>query len=108
MALDLNAIATQNRGLKVDFMGHNATVLYNPSALTAEAIAKSKTGDAAFSEFFCELVKDWDVKRGTKKVPLNQKGLEGVPVPLLKAIFTGILRDGTAADTDEGKVSSDG
>lgn len=107
MGLDLNAVATKTAVATVDYMGQSASVIYNPSLLTSENIGKAKGGDDGFVEFFTELVKDWDVKRGPKKVPLTRKGLEGIPLPLLRAIFGAIMSSGGGTES-EGKASSDG
>lgn len=108
MGLDLNTIATKTAITKVDFMGQSALVTYNPSLLTQENILKAQTGDSGFVEFFTELVKDWDVKRGPKKVPITQKGLETIPLPFLKAVFRTIMKTGSHGDEEEGKASSAG
>jgi hypothetical protein len=108
VAFDLNALATKTAICKVEFMGQSALVTYNPSILTANNIATArKVGDEGFVNFFSELVTDWDVKRGTKKVPINMKGLTALPMPLLKAIFVEIMGH-SGKDDEEGKASSGG
>lgn len=108
MGFDLNALAAKTAVVTVTFMGQTATVMYNPSLLTQENITTAQQGgDQAFVGFFTELVKDWDVKRGTKKVPLTETGLKGVPIPFLKSVFTAIYLD-ARADPEAGKPSSDG
>lgn len=109
MALDLNALAGKTAITNVSFMGQTALIHYNPSVLTASALTKAQSGgDDAFVEVFVDLVKDWDVKRGTKKVPLTKAGLSSVPITLLKAIFKGIATDGGSGSEEEGKTSSAG
>jgi hypothetical protein len=103
MSLDLNALASRT----VDFMGQSAKITYNPSVLTSANFNRTKQGDEEFAAFFTELVTDWDVKRGAKKVPLTLVGLQGVPILFLKAVFQQImqLKDG---DVEEGKASNAG
>lgn len=109
MALDLNALAGKTAITSVDFMGQSALIHYNPTVLTAENLSKAQSGgDESFVEVFQDLVKDWDVKRGTKKVPLTKAGLQSVPITLLKAIFRALASDGGTGDVEEGKNSSAG
>lgn len=108
MALDLNSLAAKTATTVVEFMGQSTTVTFNPTVLTAANITKAQSGgDDAFVEVFTELVKDWDVKRGTKKVPLTKNGLNSVPIPLLKAIFRSTAQSNGGSE-EEGKNSSAG
>lgn len=105
MALDLNSLAGKTAVTTVEFLGQSAVITYNPVTLTADNFAKSQKGDDSFTEFFAELVTDWDVKRGAKKVPLTVAGLRGVPLQFLRAVFAQIMSE-KAGDSDEGKASS--
>ena len=108
MAFDLNALATRSAKTNVDFMGQSAVVTYNPSLLTQASYDKAKNGDDAdFAAFFCDLVDDWDVKRGNKKVPLTPAGIQTVPLVFIKAVYNKIM----SADpevAEQGKASNDG
>lgn len=107
MALNLDALAGKTASTTVEFMGQSAVVKYDPSALTAEAYNGMQKSDSEFIVFFSALVKDWDVKKGTKKVPITKAGLNGVPLQFLRACFAQIMRDGLG-DVEEGKASSGG
>lgn len=106
MALNLASLAGKTATITVEFLGQTAKVVYDPMVLTQENYTLAQSGgDAAFAEFFCRLVKSWDVTHGTKKVPLTTKGINAVPMPFLRAVFGQIMVDG-AGDVDEGKASS--
>lgn len=107
MALDLSAIATKSAVATVEFMGQTATVLYNPSLLTEENVSKAQNSEEEFIAFFTDVVKDWDIKRGPKKVPITEKSLRSLPLPLLRAIFRTVLSS-SGAEEQEGKNSSVG
>jgi hypothetical protein len=109
MALDLTSLAAKTHTIPVEFMGQTALVTYNPAVLTSANITKAQSGkDEDFIAVFTDLVKDWDVKKGAKKVPLTAKGLSEVPIPLLKAIFRGTAISGGTGSEEEGKNSSAG
>lgn len=102
MPLNLTTLAGKTAKVDVEFMGQSTKVLYDPIALTQENVDAAMAGDKAFTEFFCKVVKSWDVQRSGKKVPLTPNGISGVPMLLLKAIYYRIMSD-SAADTEEGK-----
>lgn len=108
MGFDLNALAAKAVTTPVDFMGLTATVTFNPSVLTADRVMLAQKSDKGFVEVFTDLVTDWDVKRGPKKVPITEKGLMSVPLPFLKAVFSTIMRYNQTGDAEAGKASSAG
>lgn len=107
MALNLDAVASKTATVTVDYMGQSALITYNPSVLTQENITRAQKGDEQFVDVFVSLIRDWDVKRGTRKVPISMKGLVGIPLPFLRAVFRAVMRD-TAGGTEEGNSSSGG
>lgn len=108
MALNLTTLAGKLASVSVEFMGQSTKVTYDPMAITAENIAKAQMGgDDEFVDFFCKVVKNWDVTKGQKKVPITQKGLEGVPLPLLRAVYYTVLSD-SSDNAESGKASSAG
>ena len=102
MPLNLTTLAGKTAKVDVEFMGQSTKVLYDPIVLTQENLDNAMTGDTAFVEFFCKLVKTWDVQRSGKKVPITPNGLKDVPMLLLKAIYYRVMSD-SATDTQEGK-----
>ena len=108
MALDLNAIATKRAAVTVNFMGQSAVVKYNPSLLTQSMVDEFRQGgDEDFLKSFCKVVVDWDVKKGTKKVPLTVAGLKDVPILFMRAVYKQIMADDSEVD-EQGKDSSSG
>lgn len=110
MALDLNSLATKSATISVVYMGQTAQITYKPSLLTQGNITKARETDQRFTEFFCSLVKDWDVKKAQRKVPITTKGLMDVPYPFLRSVFQHILYEtGNEGQVEEeGKPSSAG
>lgn len=108
MGFDLNALASKSAVVNVEFMGQSALVTYNPAILTSENVSVAQKSEAGFVSMFTDLVTDWDVKRGTRKVPIDEKNLHTIPLQFLKAIFGAILGDSQAGAAEEGKASSDG
>lgn len=112
MGLDLSSVTLGKAETFVEFMGETAKVTYNPLILTADRLMKMDeptddgSPDAGFLAFFSELVLDWDVKKGGKKVPLTPKALGGVPLVLLRTIFTHVMRE--AGSGEVARPSSDG
>lgn len=113
MGLDLSSVSLGKADTFVEFMGETAKVTYNPMILTAdrlmamdEPVKGEESPDAGFLAFFAELVLDWDVKKSGKKVPLTVKGLRGVPLVLLRTIYTHIMTE--AGSGEAVRPSSDG
>ena len=97
MGLDLNNLADNTARVEFEIMGETGFVVYRPMLVTEERIraieVKAKADESPFAEFFTEVLADWDVMYGSKKVPINVKGISGLPLPLLRAIYVAILRD---------------
>lgn len=107
MALNLTTLAGKLGKTEVPFMGQTCKITYDPMVLTQERLAVAMQGtDDEFIDFFCEVIKNWDVTRSAKKVPLTPAGVKGVPMLLLKAIYNHVLSMGEG-DYDEGKASND-
>lgn len=107
MALDLNAVAVKRAKTTVNFLGESADITYNPSILTQEKVLTLRGGnDEDFFKVFCEIVVDWDVKKGTRKVPLTPAGLKAVPIIFLRACVKAVTEDDLLSDASaEGKDS---
>lgn len=106
MGFDLSALVGKNAVTTVDFLGQSAVVTYDPNILTSDRLTKSDLGDSSFMELFVELVKDWDVTKAKRKVPITVKGIGGVPMPFLRAVFIHIMREAGAGES--GKASNAG
>lgn len=107
MALNLNSLAGKVATTDVSFMGQTAKVSYDPTYITKETLTRATSeSDDAFLVMFATLVKNWDVTKGTKKVPLTTAGLAGVPLVFLRAVFHQIMSDAGSGAIDEGKASS--
>lgn len=108
MGINLSTLAGKLAKTSVEFMGHTINITYDPTYLTQESMAKMQAGgDDAFIEFFTSLVKNWDVTKGNKKVPITANGLAGVPLLMLRAIYHGVMSQ-SDGDLEEGKASSAG
>lgn len=110
MVINLTTLSGKLASTSVEFMGQTCKVLYDPLVITNEWVTKSQTGtDEAFVESFISVVKSWDVMRTAgKKVPLTQAGLNSVPLPLLKLIYSAIVYGEISEVEEQGKASSDG
>jgi hypothetical protein len=107
VAINLSTLAGKLGRTEVPFMGQSCKITYDPMVLTQERLSTAmRGGDDKFIEFFCELVKSWDVKKGNKNVPLTPNSVKSVPMLLLKAIYGHIMTLGEG-DVDEGKASND-
>lgn len=106
MALNLTTLAGKMAKTEVPFMGQTCKITYDPMYLTQENVDKSTVSEDAFVTFFCALVKNWDVTKSNKKVPLTPAGIKTVPMLLLRAIYGAIMQV-SEGDIDEGKTSSD-
>lgn len=107
MGFDLNALAGKTAQVQVHFMGHTAIVTYDPSFLTADTMRKAGSNDdGIFGEFMTGLIKDWDLTKGKRKVPITPAGLSTVPIVFLRAVYQTVLRD--SGDDSEGKASNAG
>lgn len=96
MGIDLTDIAADTATATVTFGEHTAKVKYHPGLLTTESIAAMNRvqNTDQFMQFLSDLIEDWDIKRGNKKVPTTPTGIASVPVPVLKAVVQGIVNDG--------------
>ena len=106
MGFDLAALVGKNATTTVDFLGQSAVVTYDPNILTSDRLTQSDMGDSAFMDLFSDLVKDWDVTKAKRKVPITPKGLGAVPMPFLRAVFIHIMREAGAGES--GKASNAG
>ena len=50
--------------------------------------------------FFIDVVTDWDVMHGRKKVPLTEAALKPLPLILLRAIFLAIMQEAGSGEAD--------
>lgn len=93
MPIDLLNITADKAVTTVDFGGGTAKITYRPTVITQEQLEKLDTEDDGTIQFLIAAVSDWDIKRGTKKVPLKLNELKTLPLPLLRAVALAILRD---------------
>lgn len=113
MGLDLNSATSNKATMDVSFVGQTVKVTYRPLVLTTERLenleakpTEGRTSESMFLEFFLELVADWDVRRGAKKVPLTTAALKTVPLMLLRAIYLQVMREAGSGEAES--LSSDG
>lgn len=112
MGLDLNNAASNTAVADVTFVGQTVKVTYRPMVLTTERLenldkpVKGRSSEDVFVEFFLELVADWDVRRGAKKVPLTTNSLKAVPLMLLRAVYLQVMREAGSGEAES--LSSDG
>jgi hypothetical protein len=109
MGLDLNSLASNTATVEFEVMGQTGHLTYRPSVVTTERVegidqrAKADSPEGLYS-FFLDVIVDWDVMTGSRKVPLTAKGIGSLPVVLHRAMFLAILRD--AGQGGQGNSSS--
>lgn len=108
MVINLTTLTGKFAKTEVEFMGQSCKIMYDPLQITQAAITKSQGNDDDFIEFFCSVVKSWDIQRSGKKVPLTKTGLQGIPLPLLQAIYKAVVFNSADDVEAEGKASNDG
>lgn len=103
MGFDIDSLVGQNVETEVKIGSQEAKVWYDPTVITRTRIEEAEKGDVEFLDFFCELVKDWEVTQGGVKIPLVPESLAPIPVVMLRAVFMHILRESSAGEM--GKLS---
>jgi hypothetical protein len=93
MAIDLSNISVDKAVTTVAFGGQTAKITYRPTVITQETLDNLDSEDDGTIKFILACITDWDIKRGSKKVPLNVKELKTLPLPLLRGVALAILRD---------------
>lgn len=104
MGFDVDSLVGKTVETTVEIGSESAVISYDPNVLTKARVLAADNGDEEFLDFFCALVKDWDVTQGGAKVPLKPASLEPLPIILLRRIFWHIMRESSVGDM--GKLSS--
>lgn len=103
MAINLNQLALDTATVEVEFQGHTADVTYRPAAITTNRLSelqRSAVDDDtdAITEFLVDVLEDWDVKRGSKKVPIDVENMGIIPMVFLRSIMFAIMEDSSAGE----------
>lgn len=109
MGLDISNLAGNTAEIEFDVLDETGHVTYRPNVITAERLERiderQEPGEPSpFISFLVDVIEDWDVMRGSKKVPLTVEGLDSVPLPLLKLIYVAMMKDVAAGEA--GKASN--
>jgi hypothetical protein len=109
MGFDLSDLITNTRTITVHsaLFGVDVTVTYAPAEYSNKAYALYKTlvqqGEIteAFAKVLCKLIRDWDITRDGKKLPVTQDAIDTLPVRLVGEIWSGIMDDMNPKETSE-------
>lgn len=81
------------RTIPVDVLGHTVTVTYRLSERTVERVENIDLTESVAS-LFLRLIESWDLLgENGKPLPISEKALAQVPIPVLHAIHRGIIGD---------------
>lgn len=97
MPIDLKDVASDTATTTVDWSGQSADITYYPNIVTTEMVQKVQATEDVdeMAEFMARCIKDWDIKTGTKKVPVTAESFKALPISLVRAIFYAIAQDST-------------
>jgi len=103
MGINLNQLALDTAACVVEFQGYEANVTYRPNVLTPSRVMKMMevAGEDDLGQiisFLVEIIDDWDVTRGKRKVPITEEGLKDVPFVFLKKVLFTIMEDMSAGE----------
>lgn len=105
MGVKLSELTAAKRTIPVGFGEHTLTVTYKLAERTGERNDEMQLTDD-IRDTIAALVAEWDlVGTNGKPVPLTRKGLDKVPVPLLRRIFVAIAGDNGIAFPTNGTAS---
>lgn len=107
MPLDLADLVSNKATVVVPYGGGEVKVVYKPALITQKSLSEMDEGDDGHSVFLSAVITSWDVLDGRKKVPITKDALDKLPLPFLRTVVLGILRDRSDA-TGEAVGSSNG
>lgn len=93
MTINLSSVSLDKAETEVAYGGQTAKLIYKPGAVTREALERMDHQTDGDLVFLKETLIDWDVKKGTKKVPITEASLKSLPMPFLRATIYAILGD---------------
>lgn len=110
MPLDLNQVASKRASGTIEFQGQTGEIVYNPGYLTAEhLLAAQNNGDKGMIDFLIESVVSWDFRKGTRKLPVNEKTIkQDLPIGLVREVYRFLAQGGASGDPTTESSSSDG
>lgn len=87
--MDLKSVLAATATDTVDFAGQTMTITFKPLLMTQERAVAIVTDDQVI-EFVLEALITWDLKKGGRKLPINEKTLRSIPFRLVAAIYNKI------------------
>lgn len=87
--MDLDTILTNTATDTVSFGGQDMTIKFRPLLMTQERGEDIKTDDDVI-QFVLEALISWDLKRGGRKMPVNEKSMRSIPFRLVAEIYNTI------------------
>lgn len=99
MAINLTNLAANKATKTVHFGGESMDVVYRPALITQERI-EAVTGDNAVVDFLLDVLVSWDIRQGTKKMPLNKASITKLPFELVGVIFNQLVTAGGDVDPE--------
>ena len=96
MPINLTAVMANTKTIQFEYEGQTMPLTYKPATLTAKFLSDLQDGQTAnaLSEGFCELVTDWDLRNGTKKLDITPENVASLPIQMLRQMIQGIVADG--------------
>lgn len=108
MPVDIDDLLAERKELPVPFGPFTVTVVYNPASQTnevedaIEADLKEERWGASIRNYLVHIVKDWDLTKDGRKVPISDEAIKQlVPTKLQVDIMKAIKKD---MDDSEGEA----
>lgn len=99
MSINLDNLALNKATTEVTYGGQSMTITFRPAATTQNRMDAINTDDEIIG-FVKEALVAWDIKQGTKKLPLTEKSLRDLPFALVGVIFRAIIAGGSEVDPE--------
>lgn len=93
MAINLSNVLANKATKTIEYGGESCEIVYRPGMVTQERL-DSVNNDAEIVTYVTEVLVSWDIRNGTKKLPISEASLNKLPFDLVTLIFRSIISAG--------------